>query len=182
MADMTKMLDRFRRIGSRWAFEMFVEVFYDNIIEGFRDFLTGYTPEDIPRMVKNSEFPYINPSTFEAVRGYEKYLEKISADRLAEALAKARPDLMEALLACGVEGGAYIHKLRTHLLKMIAYPEKAHEHGDTLPAAPLRKMKLLTCDSCHQSWPVPEDEAANVKECPFCGHGRDEPAPPENTT
>lgn len=180
MPDGAKMLEKFKKVGSRWAFEMYIEVFYNGIIAGFRDFLRGYTPEDIPRMVKNGEYPYINPSYFESVRGYEKYLEKISADRLGEALAIARPDLAEALVATGEAGGIYIHKLRTHIFKAIAHPEKAHEQGDTLPKAPLRKMKLLTCDNCHQSWPVPEDEAAEITECPFCHTGRDEPAPTEN--
>lgn len=180
MVDGSKVLERFKKVGSRWAFEMFLEVFYDDIIEGFRKFLAGYTPEDIPRMVQNNEYPYIDPNYFEFVRGNEKYLEKIRADRLGEALARARPDLAEALVGIGEAGGIYIHKLRAHLLKIITHPEKAHEQGDTLPKAPLRKMKLLTCDSCNQSWPVPENEAASVTKCPFCGVGRDEPAPPEN--
>jgi len=174
------MLERFKKVGSRWAFELYIEAFYDNIIEGFRKFLVGYTPEDIPRLVDKNEYPYIDPRYFESVRGYEKFLEKISADRLGEALVKARPDLAEALLATGARGGIYIHKLRAHLLKMLIHPEKAHEQGDALPKAPLRKMKLLTCENCGQSWPVPEDEAAKVTKCPFCDVGRDEQGPPKN--
>ena len=49
------------------------------------------------------------------------------------------------------------------------------------PSAPLRVaphvkiaeaaakvMKRLTCDKCHESWDVPEDKVASIKECPFC--------------
>lgn len=177
MAEGSKMLDHFKKVGSRFAFELGVEVFHDEIIKGFRKFLAGYTPDDIPRMVENSEFPYVDPQDFEEVRGLEKYIVKIDTGRLSEAIVEARPDLAEALVLQGEKAGIYLHKLREHFLAILLHPEKALEHTQTVIEAPKRKMKLLTCDTCHQSWPVPEDEVHLVTECPFCHTGRDQPAP-----
>jgi rubrerythrin len=180
MAESSSMLERFKKVGSRFAFELFIEVFYDDIIKGFREFLDSYTKEDIRKMVKNLEFPYIDPQGFEAVRGYEQYLEKISPERLAEAMVRARRDLADVLFEDEEAGGIYILKLREHYLDILKHPEKAHAQQINLPQGPPRKMKLLTCLTCNQSWPVAEEDVPNVKECPFCGTPVDQPGPPNN--
>lgn len=165
--------EEFKKIGSRFMFEFFLEVFHDRLIEAFREFLAGYTPERIKEMVVKGEFPYIPPDNLVSVKGYEQYLERIKPERFADALQEARPDLAQALEEMDMEGGLYIIKLCDHYLNLIAHPEKAEPK--LLEGLPKEMMEAV-CEECGKSWPVIREEFSNIKECPFCHIGKDNPS------
>jgi|GEM_PF-2515618 len=176
MPDNPGIKEEFKKIGSRFMFEFFLEVFHDRLIEGFREFLAGYTPERIKEMVRDGEFPYIPPDTLVSVKGYEQYLERIKPERFADALQEARPDLAQALEEMGVEGGLYVIKFCDHYLNLIAHPEKAEPK---LVEGPAKDMMEAVCDQCGKSWPVVREEFLNIKKCPFC-HDNPSNTPPES--
>ena len=166
-----KLKRRAKKFGSRFAFEFFVEVMHDQIVEALQKYLSSIQPEDIRSMVRKSRFP-LEKLDFTVLGDNIEHLEKISLVRLMEFVAEARPDLATAIQDMGMPGAKYIAKLRLHVLDQIKHPEK--ELAKSTEYAPKGKMKLATCDKCGNSWPVPEAEAASIVECPFCKAGKEE--------
>lgn len=152
--------------GSRFAFEFFVELMHDGIINGLRKYLSEYSPQDIQAMVRENRFPPLEHLGFSMAGDHVKHLERISLVRLVEYLAEARPDLASAIQDMGRPGAEYLARVHQHILGLIKHPEKPL--AETTAYEPKEKMKLATCDQCGKSWPIPEDEAAAIKECPFC--------------
>jgi hypothetical protein len=177
-----KALEKAKRFGNRAIFEFFLELFHDQLVEQFKEYLNGYTPETLKDMVMHEQFPYFDPSVFRALHGFESYLERIKAKRLYEALAEARPDLAETLWEMGdphlppeqKPGMLYIVKFRRHLLQRIMTGGEGPEMVADLSTKPASDMVSAKCDKCGRSWPVPREEFDNIKACPFCGHGKDE--------
>ena len=164
--------ERLGKFGSRFAFEFFVEMMHDRIVKALRKYLRGLEPKDIKAMVNEGRFPPLEKLDFTAVSDNAEHFEKISLVRLMDLIAEARPDLATAIQDMGMPGAEYLAKLRLHLIELVKHPEKAL--GKSTDYKSEEKMKLATCDICHQSWPVPEDEASSIKECPFCHAGKDE--------
>ena len=157
---------RVKKAVSRFAFEFFVEVMHDQIVEGLKKSLAGMQPDDIPGMVRKGRFPPLEKLDFTAVSDKIEHLEKISLVRLMELVAEARPDLATAIQDMGMPGAKYMAKLWLHILEMVKHPEKPlAKSTDFKPKA---EMVLATCDQCGKSFPVPKEQAASIKECPFC--------------
>lgn len=167
-----KLKRRVKKFGSRFAFEFFVEVMHDQIVEGLKKYLREIEPKDIIAMVSESRFPPLEKLDFTALGDNIEHLEKISLLRLMEFIAEARSDLATAIQDMGMPGAEYLAKLQLHLLDQIKHPEKELAKSTDYEAK--EKMKLATCDKCGKSWPVPEAEAASIVECPFCHAGKDE--------
>ena len=163
-----------KKVGSRFAFEYFLEVWKPKVVEALRKWLARYTVEDITKMVSRGRFPDTSKLDLSALTDYAEHLEKISIERLVEDfLAPARPDLIQALQEMGMPGAKWLVKLRLHLIDKIKRGEKPTE-----ASLPKEDIVIATCDACAKSWPVPRAEFDSIKECPFCGHGKDE-APPK---
>jgi len=167
---------RLRKLGSRWAFEFFIETMRGQIVKGLRKYLTGIQPGDIPGMVREGRFPSLEKLDLTAVSDNAEHFEKISLVRLMGFVAEARPDLAAAIQDMDMPGADYLAKLRLHLIELVKHPEKAL--AKSTEYEPKEKMKLATCDSCGKSWPVPEAEASSIKECPFCHHKQGEEVEP----
>ena len=163
---------RLKKLGSRFAFEFFVEMMHERIVEALRKYLRGLEPKDIPAMVSEGRFPPLEGLDLTAVSDNAEQFEKISLVRLMEFIAEARPDLATAIQDMGMPGAEYMAKLRLHLIELIKHPEKALAKSTDYKSE--EKMKQATCDKCGKSWPVPEDKADSIKECPFCHAGKDE--------
>jgi len=163
---------RLKKFGSRFAFEFFVEVMHEPIVKALRKYLRGIEPKDIPAMVSEGRFPPLEKLDFTAVRDNAENFEKISLVRLMEFIAEARPDLATAIQDMGMPGAEYLAKLRLHLIELVKHPEKAL--AKSTEYEPKEKMKRATCSECGKSWPVPEDKADSIKECPFCHAGKEE--------
>jgi len=173
-----KTLDRLKTIGGRFGFEMFLEVFHDDIVEAAHLYLKKITPGKIPKMVEKGKYPQIDPIVFQRLHPYERFIEKLSVVRLTEVVAEAHPSLYKAIEALGVDGATYMVKFRAHLIDLVKNPEKALAKSRTYRKSKVKMVKA-TCDVCNRSWPVPEDEFQSIDKCPFCGVGKNEPAPPE---
>jgi len=171
---MTKLKKRIGKFGSRLLFEWTLEMMRDSIVKGLRENLAPITPGDIPKMVRKGLFPPLEHIDFSLVTDNPEYRDSITEVRLMEIIAEARPDLATAIQDMGMPGARYVAKLRLHLLDLAKHPEKAL--GELTESK--EKMKLATCSECGKSWPVPENEASSIKECPFCGGGKDEPKEP----
>jgi len=163
---------RLGKFGGRWAFEFFVEMMHERIVKALRKYLRGIEPKDITAMVSEGRFPPLEGLDLTAVSDDAENFEKISLVRLMDFIAEARPDLATAIQDMGMPGAEYLAKLRLHLIDQIKHPEKALAKSTEYKAK--EKMKLATCDSCGKSWPVPEDKASSIEECPFCHAGKDE--------
>lgn len=164
-----------KKVGSRFAFEFFLEVWKDKLLDILRKWLSTVTVEDLQKLVKRGEFPDTTGLKFGAVQEYIEYLEKISTERLFEEyIAPARPDLAQAIQEMGMPGAQWLVKLRLHLL------EQVRRAGGKVK----EDLVQATCDACAKSWPVPRAEFKNITECPFCHHKQgEEVAPgPETTT
>lgn len=164
------MVDQLKKVGSRFAFEFFLEVWQPRLVEMLRKWLSPVTVEDLKKMVRRGKFPDTKGLNFGGVQPYLEYLEKMSTERLFEDyIAPARPDLSHAIQEMGMPGAQWLVKLRQHLLDQVRSATK-----------PVKKdMVKATCDNCHKSWPVPRDEFKDIKECPFCGHKQGEEITPE---
>ena len=157
--------EQFKKVGSRFAFEFFLEVWQPKLVEMLRKWLLSVTIEDLNRMVKRGKFPDTTGLNLGAVQEYYQYLEKISTERLFEEyIAPARPDLAQAIQELGMPGAQWLVKLRQHLL----YDTKSF----TKPVK--QDLVQATCDNCRKSWPVPRDEFDKIESCPFCGHKQGE--------
>ena len=168
MSDDKSIVTGFKKVGSRFAFFFFLEMFHDKLVKELREVLEGITRNDIKEMVKKHQYPYIPPEGFRAMEGYEKYIVKIKASYIAEMVGEARPDLAQALLDVGMEGGLYIHELRTHLIELVLHPEKAIAASSKFAHYKPQDMVLAKCESCGQSWPVPRADFDSIETCPFC--------------
>lgn len=157
---------RLRKAGSSFSFWFFVEMMHDDLIKGLRKYLASIQPEDVPRMVRKSEFPPVDDLDFSGVSEYAEHLDKIPLVTLVEYLVEARPDLVKAIQEMGKRGADYLAKLRLHLLDLVKHPEKPL--AESTDYKPKQKMKLATCDKCGNSWPVPEDKVDSLDKCPFC--------------
>jgi len=154
-----------KKVGSRFAFEFFLEMWKPKFIEMLTKWLSPYTVEDLDCAVKKGTFLDISSLNLAAVKPYLEYVEKISVERLLEDyLAPVRPDLVQALQEMGMPGAQWLVKLREHLLNQIR------------GAAQTVKEDIVqaNCDACSKSWPVPRDEFDKIESCPFCGHKQGE--------
>jgi len=169
------VMDSLKKIGNRFAFEYFLEVWKPKLIEALKKWLARYTVEDVQKMVARGRFPDTSKFDFSPAAEYVQYIEKIPIGRLVEDfLMPARPDLIEALQEMGMPGAKWLVKLRVHLL------DKIKQGGKTEAATPKEDIVMAACDVCGKSWPVKKDEAESVTKCPFCGRGKDESEkPPE---
>jgi hypothetical protein len=165
---------RFKSVGSEFLFNLAVEQFWPIIIKNFKEWLAPITPEKMKEMVRKGEMPELDPTWFDAISGYRKYLLKITRERMAEILAEARKDLFTAIMECGEEGFLWLCKLHLYLLECIDHPEKLIPE----PPPPTEKMVMARCDVCNKSWPVKKTEFANIDKCPFCAAPQGTPAPP----
>lgn len=157
---------RLGKFGSHFLFEWTIEMMHDNIIQGLKEYLAPIRSEDVPRMVSECQFPPFEHLDFSVVGDNVEYLETITELRLLKIVGEARPDIAQAIMERGMPGAEYIAKLRLHLLGLVKHPEKAM--GELTDYKPKETMKLATCDKCGKSWPIPEDKALSLKECPFC--------------
>jgi len=163
---------RLGKFGSRFAFEFFVEMMHEQIVEALRKYLRGIEPKDMTAMVSEGRFPPMDKLDLSVVSDNAENFEKISLVRLMEFVAEARPDLATAIQDMGMPGAEYLAKLRLHLIEQVKHPEKKLAKSTDYKSE--EKMKLATCDQCGKSWPVPEDKAASISECPFCHAGKEE--------
>jgi len=155
-----------KKIGSRFAFEFFLEIWKPRIIETLREWLSGVSVEDLRKVVSEDKFPDTGSLNLSAVTPYAEYLEKISVERVLEDyLAPARPDLVQELQEMGMQGATWLVKFRLHLLEQV---KRAGEEVKT-------DLVQATCDACGKSWPVPRAEFDSIEECPFCHTRKDEP-------
>jgi len=162
------MLQQVKKVGSRFAFEYFLEIWKPKLVEMIRKWLSAYDVEEVRKMVKRGKFPDSAGMNLGTVREYYEYMEKISTERFFEEFfAPARPDLAVAIQELGMLGAQWLVKLRQHLL-------------DEVKAMAVVKEDIVqaTCDSCQKSWPVPRSEFDNIAECPFCGHKQGEEIKP----
>ena len=167
-----------KKVGSRFAFEYFLEIWKPRLIEMQRKWLAAVTVEDVKRMVKRGKFPDSAGLNFGAVRDYYEYLEKISTERLFEDyIAPARPDLAQAIQEMGMPGAQWLVKLRDHLMKQAKGPGVLST--EETQVSPMKEdIVQALCDVCDKSWPVPRDEFDKIESCPFCGHKQGEEAKP----
>jgi len=162
------MLQQVKKVGSRFAFEFFLEVWKEKLVEVLRKWLSSVTVEDLKKMVKRGKFPDTAGINFGGVQDYIEYLEKMSTERLFEDyIAPARPDLAQAIQGMGMPGAQWLVKLRQHLLNQVRKVAKPVKQD----------MVSAKCDSCGKSWPVPRDEFDKIESCPFCGHKQGEEIP-----
>jgi len=79
---------RLKKFGSRWAFELFVEVMHEQIVKALRKYLRGLEPKDIPAMVSEGRFPPLEGLDLTAVSDNAEQFEKISLVSLWSLLPK----------------------------------------------------------------------------------------------
>lgn len=156
-----------KNLGSRFAFEFALEMFHDDIIKALRASMEGMQPADIPAMVVEMRFPMLDHVDFSMATDNIEHLEGLSAIRMMELVAEARPDLAEAVQAMDMAGAEYVVRLRQHLLDRVKHPELAMSKS-TEYSAP-SNMARASCDQCGKSWTVPKSEAPQACVCPFCG-------------
>lgn len=162
-----------KKIGSRFAFEYFLEVWKPKLVDALRNWLKRYTVEDIQKMVSRGRLPDTSKLEFGGLSDYVEYVEKISIERLVEDfLAPARPDIIQAIQDMGMPGAKWLVKLRLHLLNRIRQGVKSES------TTPKEDIAMATCDACGQSWPVARSEFDAIKECPFCHTESDKQSPP----
>lgn len=167
------LLERMKGFGGEFTFGLLLQYAKPKIISGLREWLEGYTPEKIRRMVNQGKFPELENGNFAFLTDYLEHIETISAEELfKEILIPARPDLAEALLDIPNDRGMkWFGKLQLHLLQKIEAGEKPEA------ATPKEDIVMAHCATCGKSWPVAKSEFENIKACPFCGGGKDEPVP-----
>jgi len=156
---------QFKKVGSRFAFEFFLEVWQPKLIEMLRKWLSTVTVEDLQKMVKRGKFPDPAGLNLGAVQDYIEYLEKMSTERLFEDyIAPGRPDLAQAIQEMGMPGAQWLVKLRQYLLNQVRGVAKTVKQD----------IVQAKCDACGKSWPVPRAEFKDITECPFCHHKQGE--------
>lgn len=163
-----KSFKALKKAGGRFAFEFFLEVWHDELINIFRKYLEPMSPEDIPSAIRKKKFPVFSPSDFAKIHDFSEHLEKITVIRLMEFIAEARPDLAKAIQDHGMAGAKYMVLMREHLLDLVKHPEKAM----ALSSGHKTKEEDIvqaTCDACGQSFPVAREDFDKIDKCPFCG-------------
>lgn len=163
------MKNGLKNFGSRFAFELFLEMNKKALLDGFKEYLKNIQPADIASMIDNGKLPPMEGLDFSVVGDNIKHIEKIKLIRFIEFINEARPDLSKVIQSKGQAGVDYLVKLREHVIK------KAK--GDDFK--PESNMILVTCDSCQKSWPVKKEEVATITVCPFCNTPANETAQSE---
>lgn len=165
--------EKMKGFGGEFAFGLLLQYAKPKIISGLREGLEGYTPEKIRRMVNLGKFPELENVNFAYLTDYVEHIETMSVEELfKDILIPARPDLAEALLDIpNSKGLRWFEKLRFHLLEKIQIGVK------TEISTPKEDIVMANCDACGKSWPVARAEFESIKECPFCGSGKDKATP-----
>lgn len=158
---MQEMKERAKSVWSSFAFELFLEVYHDQLIAGLQKWLEGFTIDQVRQMIQATTFPNVPPGAFMAARDFVNFIDNITAIRLMEAIAEARPDIAQAVMDAGDTGRLYMEKLRDHLVACVKEP------GVAPVSAPAQQKTtvLVTCDQCQKSFPADDQ----MKQCPFCG-------------
>ena len=173
---------KFKGVANQFLFNLAVEQFHPQIIKEFRKWLKPLTPEEIQGMIKNGTFPKLEPKWFDNISGYRQYILKIKYTQMLEYIGEAAaPEIVQAIMGCGVDGQLWLRKLYVYLLECVDHPEKI------IPEVPkieevTEKMVQVECQSCHKTWPAKELEVALIKKCPYCGTSVYEPAPSKSDT
>lgn len=160
--------ERFGKLGSRFAFEFFLETMHDSMVQGLKNYLSSIKTEDFADMVRSDKFPSVEKLDFSVAKENIQHIEKISLLRIMEFIADARPDLAEVIQNQQEQGALYLGNLRVHILNRIRQSSMQKEFK------PQADTVMARCDKCEREWPVTKEEAAAITECPFCGAGRDE--------
>lgn len=166
-----------KNFGSAFLFEMFIEEFYPRFIVEMRKALSLLTPKDVIQMIETNEYPELPPDLYRKLQDYGDYLEKITVQRLWKAMVEACPDLALAIDSKEDKGYQWFARFRFRILQGIKAGGAVRAHGEQgIP------MVGLTCDNCHQTLTVRADQAATIKECPFChtpagGSSPNDPSP-----
>lgn len=147
----------------RFAFEMFIEEFYPQLIATVKTSLSGLSPTDIKDMIRKGEFPELPADVYANLHGYEDYLESITVQRLWKALIEGCPDLATAVDEVGDSGYRWFIRFRFRILRGIRAGAPITAAGETNV-----EMVSVKCDSCQKDWVVKKSDAANIKECIFC--------------
>jgi len=182
MTQQNPMAKKFKGITNQFFFNLAVEQFRPQIIKEFRKWLKPMTPEIVKEMIKTGTFPKLEPKWFDNISGYRQYILKIKYTQMLEYIGEAAaPEIVQAIMGCGVDGQLWLRKLYVYLLECVDHPEKI------IPEVPkieevTEKMVQVECQSCHKTWPAKESEVALIKKCPYCGTSVDEPAPSKSDT
>ncbi len=155
------------KMGSRFAFEFFLETMHQSILRGVRKYLSDISPEKLRSMILEHRFPKVKHLDFSMIGDNTEHLEKISATRIMEFLAEARRDLAAVIMESGPQGALYLVDMRRHFLDLIKNPEKDLAKSTEYTAK--SDMVQATCDKCEKSWPVERDKSSTLDKCPFCG-------------
>lgn len=157
------MKKQLAKMGSRFAFEFFLESMRPRILEGLRNYLRKVEPDGLRDMIKLNRFPDVKNLNFAFLADNTEHLEHISALRLMEFLAEARPDLAQTIMEAARPGADYLAALRRHLL------DRIKAAGSPLEDGPIPELAQATCDKCGKSWPVEKSKSGAIDKCVFCG-------------
>jgi hypothetical protein len=163
------MLEHAKKFANRFIFELYLVNAHNEIIEGLQKWLLPFTTDDIRKMIETETYPPLQPAEFAAATPYAEFLEHIDEQRLLEAIAEARPDIMKVIEEMGYQGVLYILKLRAYMLECVKDPSKAQ--ASPAPALQEEELVKAVCEECGRSWPVKKEEFAKITVCPFCGKG-----------
>jgi hypothetical protein len=152
------------RFVKAFAFELFLEEFYPELIKQMRQALRFLAPADIRQMILDNQFPELPTETYAQLQGYEEYLGNVTVQRMWAAMAEGCPELAMAVDEAGDRGYRWFWRFRERLLKGI---RQGHPVSNALEKdAP---MVGVTCDSCGGTVVVKKEEALKMTKCPLCG-------------
>ena len=146
------------------AFYIMLRMNRGKMIKGFRDYLCERPLDEMKEMIKKGEIPPFQADWIATAAEFKDGIKSIKFQMVWEFVAEASPELAEYINSLGHDGGMYLAKMWSTFLDYLDHPEKI-----PLTAKNTTSMIKLTCDQCHKSWPVPEDQADKVDKCPFCG-------------
>ena len=158
--------ERLKDAGKKFAIETAMVQMQPKITKGIREYLEGFTSEDLIEMVKsNQPFP-LQPDLVQSARNYldviKSYKTLSLCQLVLEQLSEARPDIFATLVGMGVMGSKWLFNNVQLAYDVIVNPEIVQQK--------LASQKVsVNCSHCGNELVVDADKKINIKSCPFCG-------------
>ena len=157
-------------IGKKFITELSLEYKHDTILAAVYEFCKPMTPATLKQFIEHGKPPSNLASLISFLSGYKELVKEYSikalAEKFAELICEARPDLEETFYNLGDQSGAWLFGCAELIRNRVLNPSQFMENDEP-------EIVEISCDNCGKSMRISRSDAEALKQCPFCGTKED---------
>lgn len=159
-------------LSKRFITELSLEYNHKVVLTAVSTFCQQFTPDSLKQLIVQGKPPANLTAVIEFLAKRKDLIKEYSveslAKRFAELICEARPDLEEVFYSCGDEGGEWLYGCA----KLIR--ERALNPIQFMAEQEKSEIASIVCDKCNKVIIVPRKDIESLKQCPYCGAGKEE--------